>query len=60
MLLRALTILIVGLALVVIAFLVLDIELTRRIVGGFVVLPIGALLIALALRSIVGRYVCDE
>jgi hypothetical protein len=57
MLVRTMTVLFAGLALVATAFLILDIDLTRRILGGFVVLPIGAMLIGIALWSLGTRFI---
>lgn len=57
MIVRALTLLLIGLALVAGAFVVLDVDLNRRIVGGFVLLPLGALLIAIGIGVLARRYV---
>lgn len=60
MLIRTLTVLLIGCALVVVAFGVLDVPLTRRLVGGYVLLPIGALLVAFGLCRLAGLFVDSE
>lgn len=60
MIIRALTVLLTGFVLLLVGFIALDIELTKRIVSIFLVLPIGGMLIASGLWTLVSRFVRDE
>ena len=57
---RSLTVIFVGLASLLGAFVLLDVELDRETVGGFVLLPVGGVLAIAGVWALISTYIRSD